>query len=150
MKQIVRREQVKKMLSLKRDVIRAELSKKRRETEFRVRLAKRPLSEITVERIEVLDNQLKDVMSKINRLDNSPAQIHTVTTEMIQERVAILRTNGKILDSVQKKIQYKLMTGQKTQLAQKMKRRDNLLKEQATLADELAILTKPEEEENAD
>lgn len=148
MKQMARREKIKSMLCLKKALVLAELSKKRKEVEFRERMAQKPPSEITMEKIEALDHQLKGLMNQIQRLDMRPGNLSEVVNEMIQERVEKLRKNGQILTSVQNKIEYKLKTGQKTQLAQKIKRRDNLLKEQESLADELATLTQSEEEEN--
>jgi len=111
-------------------------------------MAQKPPSEITMEKIEALDHQLKGLMNQIQRLDMRPGDLSAVVNEMIQERVGKLRKNGQILTSVQNKIEYKLKTGQKTQLAQKIKRRDNILKEQESLADELATLTQSEEQEN--
>lgn len=148
MKQMARRERVKRMLSLKHDVTLAELNKKKKEVEFRERLAQKPPSSITTERIEILEHQVESAKNKIQRLDMKPGNLAAVIDEMIQERIGKLRKNGQILNSVQEKIQYKLKTGQKTQLAQKIKRRDNLLKEQESLANELAILTQSEEEED--
>lgn len=148
MKQMARREKIKSMLCLKKALVLAELSKKKKEVEFRERMAQKPPSEITMEKIEALDHQLKGLMNQIQRLDMRPGDLSAVVNEMIQERVGKLRKNGQILTSVQNKIEYKLKTGQKTQLAQKIKRRDNILKEQESLADELATLTQSEEQEN--